>query len=240
MRIFIGMETSGQVRRRLQARGHWVISCDLLPADDGADGHTIHEGGLGGHWQGNVFDVLAACDRNGWHFEAALFHPDCTYLTVSAAWAYKDPDYERYPEVGYHQRISPTTLVGQARRDARSAAINDWERIAALRIPRIIAENPAKGALSKAFRRPDQIIHPYMFGDDASKETGLWLWGDATGVLVPRKTQWVAPRIVNGLPRWGNQTDTGQNRLSPSADRWQERSKTYDGIADALAKALTQ
>jgi len=50
-----------------------------------------------------------------------------------------------------------------------------------------------------------------------------------------RPTEHVAPRMVNGRPRWANQTDSGQNKLTPSADRWALRSKTYQGIADAMA-----
>ena len=45
----------------------------------------------------------------------------------------------------------------------------------------------------------------------------------------------IEPRMVDGKPRWGNQTDSGQNKLAPSADRWKKRSETYQGIADAMA-----
>jgi len=45
----------------------------------------------------------------------------------------------------------------------------------------------------------------------------------------------VAPRVVNGKPRWANQTDSGQNRLPPGQDRWKLRSRTYEGIAAAMA-----
>jgi hypothetical protein len=48
-------------------------------------------------------------------------------------------------------------------------------------------------------------------------------------------TKYVLPRLVNDKLRWGNQTDSGQNRLPPSKDRWKERSKTYEGIAEAMA-----
>ncbi len=72
---------------------------------------------------------------------------------------------------------------------------------------------------------------PDMFGDDASKATCLWLRG--LPELVPTKR--IAPRMVNGRPRWANQTDSGQNRLSPSPDRAFLRSITYPGIADAMA-----
>lgn len=241
MKLFIGMETSGQVRRRSKAMGHDVISCDLLPSIDGADRITIdavHFGG--GHIRGDVFLALRTLAELGWWPDAALFHPDCTYLTVAAEWAYKDPDFSRYPGVGYHQRLKPGTLFGADRRAARTAAVKDWERIDALPIRRKIAENPARGALSKAFRPPEQRLHPYMLGDDASKETGLWLW-NTEGVEIPPESEWVAPTLrPTGKHYWANQTDTGQNRLSPGPDRWQERSKTFDGIADALATALVR
>lgn len=229
MRVFIGMETSGQLRNRFAARGHDVISCDLLPADD------VPIYGLNRHLVGDVFSMLDRLRAAGWWPDLAIFHPDCTYLTVAAEWAYKDPDFDRYPGVGYHQRLQPGTLFGADRRAARLAAIRDWERIDALPIAQKIAENPAKGALSKAFRRPDVCIHPYMFGDDASKETGLWLWG-VDQLVIPPEDQWVKStyRPATGKSYWSNQTDTGQNRVSPGEDRWKDRSRTYDGIADAV------
>lgn len=76
-----------------------------------------------------------------------------------------------------------------------------------------------------------QYVQPYDFGEDASKKTGLWLRG--LSPLVP--TERVAGRIVNGKERWANQTDSGQNNLGPSDDRWKLRSYTYQGIADAMA-----
>lgn len=94
-------------------------------------------------------------------------------------------------------------------------------------VPRIAIENPV-GVLSLRWRRPDQIVQPWQFGDDASKATCLWLIG------LPRL------RPTNVLPgdhrtRRANQTASGQNRLPPSADRWKLRSLTYPGIADAMA-----
>jgi hypothetical protein len=46
----------------------------------------------------------------------------------------------------------------------------------------------------------------------------------------------ILPRIVNGKKRWANQTDSGQNKLGPSETRWAERSRTYEGIAEAMAE----
>jgi hypothetical protein len=91
-------------------------------------------------------------------------------------------------------------------------------------------ENPI-GCISTRIRKPDQTIQPHQFGHNASKATCLWLKG--LPLLTP--TKHMTPRLVDGRKRWGNQTDSGQNKLPPSADRWKIRSETYKGIADAMA-----
>ena len=85
--------------------------------------------------------------------------------------------------------------------------------------------------MGRRYRKSDQIVQPYEYGDDASKQTCLWL--NRLPLLQP--TRYVAPRWVDGKPRWSNQTDSGQNKLPPSDDRAKLRSKTYPGIADAMA-----
>jgi hypothetical protein len=65
-------------------------------------------------------DVLTVLDR-GW--DAVISHPMCTFLTNSAAWAFSDPDFIRYPGVGYHQKLKAGTLTGSARREARKGAL---------------------------------------------------------------------------------------------------------------------
>jgi hypothetical protein len=219
------MEFSGAVRRAFRARGHDAWSCDLLPAADG-DPH---------HIQGDVFEIL----DQGW--DGAIFHPSCTYLTISAEWAYKEPDYERYPGVGYHQRVKPETLTGAARQRARRQARYDFFRLWTCKIPRVVIENPRGVVSTHLGIRPTQTIQPYEFGEDASKATCLWIRGWPK--LKP--TQRVAGRMVEWprgsgkmMERWANQTDSNQNKLTPSDDRWAERSKTYPGIAAALAEQL--
>jgi hypothetical protein len=97
--------------------------------------------------------------------------------------------------------------------------------------PHIAIENPI-GCISTRIRKPDQIVQPYEYGDDASKATCLWL----KNLPLLRPTAYVPPRIVNGKKRWGNQTDSGQNRIGPSEDRHTVRSQTYQGIAAAMAE----
>jgi hypothetical protein len=158
----------------------------------------------GQHIQGDVLDVRTI--RRGW--DLMIAHPDCTFLTVSAnAWA------------GEEWRI-----------EARLAAMHFVRALWSLPIPRVAIENPV-GVLSTFWRRFDQTIQPNQFGEDASKQTCLWLRG-----LPPlRPTQFVEPRYVDGKPRWSNQTDSGQNKLAPSDDRWKLRAATYPGIAAAMA-----
>jgi hypothetical protein len=107
----------------------------------------------------------------------------------------------------------------------------------AAHIPRRAVENPI-GRLSTLVRKPDQIIQPWQFGDDASKATCLWLTGLPRLVALPEDQQ-AQPRLVTSagkiVKRWANQTDSGQNVLAPSPDRWKLRSTTYQGIADAMA-----
>lgn len=94
-------------------------------------------------------------------------------------------------------------------------------------IRRIALENPV-GCISTRIRKPDQIIQPWQFGHSESKKTCLWLKN------LPK----LVPTCIVDLPPsgvWANQTPSGQNRLSPSPDRWKERSKTYPGIAAAMA-----
>ena len=96
-------------------------------------------------------------------------------------------------------------------------------------VPRIALENPV-GAISTRVRKPDQIIQPWQFGHPESKTTCLWL----KNLSRLRPTN-ILPKPANG--RWENQCSNGsQNKLPPSPDRWKLRSKTYPGIAAAMAE----
>jgi len=144
---------------------------------------------------------------DGW--DLMIAHPPCTYLSVS----------------GMHW-----TTRGLRDPQLTEDALAFVQLLMAAPIEKLAIENPIS-IISSRIRKPDQIINPYEFGHDASKKTCLWLKN-----LPPlRPTEMVEPRIVNGRPRWGNQTASGQNKLAPSADRWKIRSETYAGIAAAMA-----
>ena len=209
MKVLVGCEEPQAVCIAFREAGHEAFSCDLKPC---SGGHPEW------HYQ---MDVFKAIELQGW--DLGIFFPDCTYLTCSAEWAYKEPPY--------HQKVKPGTLVGEARKLARKGAIEFVKKLYNCGIPEIAIENPI-GVLSTEWRKPNQIIHPYNFGEDASKSTCLWLRN------LPRLngTKYIEPRIVNGKERWGNQTDGGQNKLTPSDNRAELRSKTYSGIAKAMAE----
>ena len=158
----------------------------------------------GQHYQCDVREIIGG----GW--DLMIAHPPCTYLCSSGLhWNKRRPERAALTEV----------------------ALDFVRLLLDAPVPRIALENPV-GCISSRIRRPDQTIHPHMFGHDASKATCLWL----KGLPLLAATAHVAPRVINGRPRWANQTDSGQNRLSPSEDRWKLRAETYAGVAQAMAE----
>lgn len=230
MKILVGHEESQAVTIRLRNEGKEAYSCDLKPCSGGhPEWHfnfDVFKAIEGGELQTQSGDIVTI---DYWYM--GIFFPDCTYLTCSAEWAYKDPDYTRYPEIGYHQKVKEGTLTGLERRMARLEAVLHVKKLYNSYIPKVSIENPV-GKLSKWFMPPSQIIQPYDFGDDASKKTCLWL----KNLPNLKPTKYVEPRYVNDKPRWGNQTDSGQNKLPPSKNRSELRSKTFPGIAKAMAE----
>ena len=87
--------------------------------------------------------------------------------------------------------------------------------------------------MSSEFRKPDQIIQPWMFGHFETKATCLWLWG--VMCLVPKYRTVDECREALGLPS-DAKPDARIHKMPPSADRWKFRSQTYQGIADAMAE----
>lgn len=198
MRVLVACEYSGRVRDAFLDRGHYALSCDLLPS----------ESDRGDHHQGDIFEVL-----NG-DWDLIIAHPPCTYLSVSGLhWNKKDPERALKTE----------------------EALDFVRKLMYANSPRICIENPVS-CISSAIRKPDQIIQPHNFGEDASKKTCLWLKGLPLlrpTINIPGRRVEVNGKIVE---RWDNQTDSGQNKLGPSEDRWKIRSRTYQGIADAMAE----
>jgi hypothetical protein len=212
MKVLVACEYSGRVRDSFIAKGHDAMSCDLLDTDFS-----------GPHYKGDMFDLDLAS------FDLIIAHPPCTFLTGAAEWAFDDKPMIQ----GKPRNIKPGTLIGEERRKAREDALIFVDRIWNLPVDKICIENPVGVITSRLphMGKP-QYIQQHWFGEDASKKTGLWLKGLTK--LTP--TNEIAPRIVDGKKRWGNQTDSGQNKLPPSKDRWKIRSTTPQGIANAMAE----
>lgn len=160
----------------------------------------------GPHYTGDVLDIL----NDGW--DMMIAHPPCTYLCSSG--------------LHWNKRVPGREELTEKALEFVSALWN-------APIEKVCIENPV-GCINTrlSFMPKPQYVQPYNFGEDASKKTGLWKRNLPD--LIP--TEYVEPRIVNGKNRWSNQTDSGQNALPPSKTRGHDRSKTYFGIAMAMAE----
>jgi len=148
MKILIACEESQAVTIEFRKLGHEAFSCDLQEC---SGGHPEW------HIKGDVFEVI----QQGW--DLMIAHPPCTYLTVTAnKWLKDQPP------------LKSGALVGKERRDARLDAIDFFMKIANAPIDKIAIENPI-GCMSTVWRKADQLIHPYYFGDEHRKATCLWL-----------------------------------------------------------------
>lgn len=156
------------------------------------------------HLQGDCRDFLS----DDWDMFG--FHPPCTYLSVSGIhWNDRGRGWDKTWD-----------------------ALNFVKFLMQRREPWYL-ENPVS-IISSYIRKPDQIIQPYQFGEDASKKTCLWLNGLNPLTIDPEN--YIEPSITeDGKQRWSNQCDKGQSKLWPGRDRWKVRSKTYAGIANAMA-----
>jgi hypothetical protein len=158
----------------------------------------------GPHYQGDVRDVLA----DGW--DLMIAHPPCTHLAVSgAAWfAAKRADGRQQEAVDFFMLLANAPI-------ARSAI-----------------ENPV-GIMSTVWRKPDQIIQPYQYGEAASKKTCLWLRGlpPLLPTCIVDKGEQVHFKSGRSMPKWY----ADAFRLPP-AERARLRSRTFEGIARAMAE----
>jgi hypothetical protein len=154
MKILVACEESQAITIQLRNLGHEAYSCDLLPE---SGGHPEW------HIQGDAIKQAYSGD-----YDMMIAHPPCTFLAVSGArWMYhpedKHLDYaDRRPHPNHPNR----------RQDQRDA-LAFVQKLMDAPIEKIAVENPIS-VISSQIRKPDQIIHPWMFGDKASKSTCLW------------------------------------------------------------------
>lgn len=226
MRVLVACEESQAVCKAFRERGHEAYSCDIIECS-------------GGHPEWHITgDVLPLLDRvgngnNGWpdiyfitmdgaeHFverwDVIIAFPPCTYLTVTGnRWF----NVERYGEKAIQRQKN------------REEAIKFFMTFAIADCMRIAIENPV-GIMSSEWRKPNQIINPYEFGDPFEKKTCLWLKG--LPKLKPTNIVDVPPRkrfdSGKSMPQW-----YAEAWHMPKEERAKLRSKTFPGIAKAMAE----
>jgi len=207
VKVLIACEESQTITAKYRAKGIEAFSCDLKPAKINADWH----------YQTDVFDVI----NLGWDLMVA--HPPCTFLTVTAN-KWMKPEFEsRFP----------------TRKQDRINAIDFFMKLWDANIKRIAIENPI-GIMSTQFKKPDQIIHPYYFGDPTPKSTCLWLKNLPKLIhvkeddLFETKTH-VKPEIIIGKKDGKKYSKIHYQSITKNpGERAEIRSKTFDGIADAI------
>lgn len=221
LRVLIGCECSGIVRRAFAARGHDAWSCDLKPAEDGSNRHMICDvrEALGLGW-----DLLVLC------------HPPCTRLANSGVrWLHKAPTNPP-DEVTPAERTAWREMSGAERLaimwrllDEGAALFSDcWNAP----IERVACENPVMHKHGKVrirnFEPPKQSVQPWQFGtdpdgpDNVKKRTCLWLRG------LPKLT------VTGTLD--GSTARDEIHRAAPGPERKAFRSRFFPGLADAMAE----
>lgn len=216
-RILVACEESDEVRSRFEALGWDAWSCDLQPnrnpkakhfqcsIDDVINGYYECKCGFIHEESTGKYGCCGVSKLRTWDMMIAF--PPCTHLAVSGA-AY----FKQKQESGVQQE-----------------AIDFFLKLANADIKHIAIENPV-GIMSKHFRKPDQIIHPYYFGDEARKKTCLWLKNlpplkhlKEPNLFESEVTHVSEGKIVNGYPAWMFNSNK------------KHRSKTFPGIAEAMS-----
>jgi len=190
MKVLVACEFSGIVRDAFKAKGHYAVSCDLLPTE---------REGL--HYQGDVLDIL----NDGW--DLMIAHPPCTHLAVSGARYF----YRKQKE--------------------QAEALDFVRLLMGAPIERICIENPVS-VISSRIRKPDQIIQPWQFGESFSKKTCLWLKNLPllVGTKLVDKGETITYASGRTMPKWYADAFS-----LPPKERALLRSRTFQGIADAMA-----
>lgn len=221
MKVLVACEESQRVCTEFRKRGHEAYSCDIIePSGGHLEWHILGDA-LEAIKGGRIVTMDGAAHDVG-RWDLLIAHPPCTYLTVSGnRWF----NIEKYHE----KAIRRIKLREDAIQFFFQFVYSDCERIA--------IENPV-GIMSSRYRKPDQIIHPYMFGEKARKATCLWLKG--LPKLIPTNI------VCMGDIKKGGYSVNASAYYAVNEDgkilRWNDpmtakiRSKTFPGIASAMAE----
>jgi site-specific DNA-cytosine methylase len=224
MKVLVACEESQAVCKAFRERGHEAYSCDIIDCSGGHPEWHIKNDVLpllGGNCEFMSEDGQAHTINGRWDMIIAF--PPCTYLTVTGnRWF----NVDRYGEKAIQ------------RQKDREDAIEFFMALANADCPLIAIENPI-GVMSRHFRKPDQIIHPYYFAESEDDEncerkaTCLWLKG-----IEPLQYEIkFAPRVIAYKNGKGTDSPWHINTMSlPAKERAKARSKTFPGIARAMAE----
>ena len=222
MKVLVACEESQAVTIELRKRGHEAYSCDIQECSGGHPEFHICADVIplvNGNCTFKTMDSVEHTIEGRW--DLIIAHPPCTYLTVTGnRWF----NVERYGEKAVQ------------RAKDREEAIEFFMVFANADCDHICIENPV-GIMSTRWRKADQIIQPWMFGDAAEKKTCLWLKG--LSPLIPTNVVTPPPRKEfksgNTMPAW--YADAWH---LPKEERSRLRSKTFPGIAEAIADQFTK
>ena len=218
MKILVACEESQAVTIELRRLGHEAYSCDLMECSGGhPEWHIMQDvlPLLNGQCSFETMDAERHEIPDRW--DMILAFPPCTYLTVTGNRWFDVVKYGRKAQNRWNERCIAICFF-------LSFAYADCDRIA--------IENPI-GCMSTYFRKPDQIIHPYQFGDPARKATCLWL----KGLRPLASTNVVEPKIIEYKNGRGTDNPWHMDTMRlPPDERAKARSKTFPGIAKAMAE----
>lgn len=229
LNVLVACEESQAVCKAFRKLGHFAFSCDLQECSGGHPEWHIkgdvlnvlewedHGNNVGGIWFYTCNGEFHAIEE----WDLIIAHPPCTYLTVTGnRWF----NVERYGDKA-RQRIKD-----------REDAIRFFMSFTKTVCTHVAIENPI-GVISTAYRKPDQIIHPYHFGHRERKATCLWL----KGLPKLEYTNVVEPVIIKYKNGKGTDNPWHMNTMKlPPDERAKIRSKTFPGIADAMAKQWSE
>lgn len=211
MRVLIACEYSGIVRRAFADRGHDAWSCDLLPAEDGSNRHI----------RGDVREILS----DGWDL-LIVAHPPCTRLCRSGRRWLSGPGDMTPPKKLPRGRTWESMKAEFA--DGVDLFVACWQAP----VPHVAIENPEMHDLAKARMPADlpmpQIVQPFWFGHPEYKATGWYLKS-----LPPLQETERLKEPKRGTAKW--RAWNRVHRMSPGPDRSKERSRSFPGMAAAMA-----
>lgn len=217
MKILIACECSQTVCKAFRDRGHEAYSCDIEPCYGGKPEWHIQRDCTKYIYGDVAFETQNGDKHYVQQFDIVIAHPPCTYLSRVQAPLYNK---KRFGNEYVNRRLK-----------SRQEAINFFLLFTRLSCMWCI-ENPP-GLMSKLYRKPDQTIQPFWFGDYATKATCLWLHN----LPLLEKTHIVEPPPSHKYP---NSNSCGawfyETSKLPLKDRARARSKTFDGIAQAMAE----